>query len=164
MATNGEGANHYSLLELQAYVSQIYGGRPVNMVPYGYTLTFSSLAQNATATQVLAITSNADFVLTGLKYRAGIGAAETVSNKTAAFIRILVTDSGTNEQFTNGAVDIENYATNGASQVGGLPYPRFISGRSSLTVTATNFSPGAGQTYTFDLYFEGLLVRAYSGA
>jgi len=160
----GEGSNHYSLLELQAYVNQVYGGRPVNMVPYGYTVTFTGLAQNATATQVLAITSNADFVLTGIKYRASVGATETVSNKVAAFVRILVTDSGTNEQFTNGAVDLENYATNGASQVGGLPYPRFISGRSSLTITATNFSPAGGQTYLIDLFLEGLLVRAYSGA
>jgi hypothetical protein len=160
----GEGQNHYSLLELQAYVNQIYGGRRVNMVPYGYTVTFSGLAQNGTATQVLAITSNADFVLTGLKYRASVGAAETVSNKTAAFVRILITDSGTNEQFTNGAVDIENYATNGASQVGGLPFPRFISGRSTLTITANNYSPAGGQTYLLDLFLEGLLVRAYSGA
>lgn len=158
-----EGNNHYGLLELQAFANQIYGGRPLVMVPYGYALTFTSLAQNATQTQQLSITANADFILTGLKYRASIGAAETVSNKTAAFVRILITDSGTNEQFTSGPVDLENYATNGASQVGGLPYPRFISGRTALTVTATNFSPGGGQTYLLDLFLEGLLVRTYSG-
>jgi|688.fasta_scaffold35517_10 hypothetical protein len=158
-----EGNNHYGLLELQAFANQIYGGRPLVMVPYGYALTFSALAQNATQTQQLSITANADFILTGLKYRASIGAAETVSNKTAAFVRILITDSGTNEQFTSGPVDLENYATNGASQVGGLPYPRFISGRTALTVTATNFSPGGGQTYLLDLFLEGLLVRTYSG-
>lgn len=158
-----EGNNHYGLLELQAFANQIYGGRPLVMVPYGYALTFTSLAQNATQTQQLSITANADFILTGIKYRASIGSAETVSNKTAAFVRLLVTDSGTNEQFTSGPVDLENYATNGASQVGGLPYPRFISGRTALTVTATNFSPGGGQTYLLDLFFEGLLVRTYSG-
>jgi hypothetical protein len=158
-----EGNNHYGLLELQAFANQIYGGRPLVMVPYGYALTFTALAQNTTQTQQLSITANADFILTGLKYRASIGAAETVSNKTAAFVRILITDSGTNEQFTSGPVDLENYATNGASQVGGLPYPRFISGRTALTVTATNFSPGGGQTYLLDLFLEGLLVRTYSG-
>jgi hypothetical protein len=158
-----EGNNHYGLLELQAFANQIYGGRPLVMVPYGYALTFTALAQNTTQTQQLSITANADFILTGLKYRASIGAAETVSNKTAAFVRVLITDSGTNEQFTSGPVDLENYATNGASQVGGLPYPRFISGRTALTVTATNFSPGGGQTYLLDLFLEGLLVRTYSG-
>ena len=153
---------HYSLLEIQAFANQIYGGRPLIIVPYGYSLTFTSLAQNATATQQLSITANADFILTGIMYRASIGSAETVSNKTAAFVRMLVTDSGTNEQFTNAPVDIENYATNGASQVGGFPYPRFISGRTALTVTATNFSGAVAQTYSFDLYFEGVLVRTYS--
>lgn len=158
-----EGTNHYGLLELQAFANQIYGGRPLVMVPYGYALTFSALAQNTTQTQQISITANADFILTGLKYRASIGNAETVSSKTAAFVRLLITDSGTNEQFTSGPVDLENYATNGASQVGGLPYPRFISGRTALTVTATNFSPGGGQTYLLDLFLEGLLVRTYSG-
>jgi hypothetical protein len=158
----GEGNNHYSLLDLQAFANQLYGGRPIVLVPYGYTVTFTSLAPAATATQQLSITANADFICTGLKYRAGIGTAETVSNKTAAYVRVLITDSGTNEQFTNAAVDIENYATNGASQVGGFPYPRFISGRTALTITATNFSGAVAQTYTFDLYFEGVLVRTYS--
>lgn len=157
-----EGNNHYTLLELQAFAQQIYGGRPLVIVPYGYGLTFTSLAQNATATQQLSITANADFILTGIKYRASVAATETVSNKTAAFVRMLITDSGTNEQFTSAAVDLENYATNGASQVGGLPYPRFISGRTALTVTVTNFSPGAGQTYLLDLFFEGVLIRTYS--
>lgn len=158
-----EGTNHYGLLELQAFANQIYGGRPLVMVPYGYALTFSALAQNTTQTQQISITANADFILTGLKYRASVGSSETVSSKTAAFVRLLITDSGTNEQFTSGPVDLENYATNGASQVGGLPYPRFISGRTALTVTATNFSPGGGQTYLLDLFLEGLLVRTYSG-
>lgn len=158
----GEGNNHYSLLDLQAFANQLYGGRPIVLVPYGYTVTFTALAPAATATQQLSITANADFICTGLKYRANVGTAETVSNKTAAYVRILITDSGTNEQFTNAAVDIENYATNGASQVGGFPYPRFISGRTALTITATNFSGAVAQTYNFDLFFEGVLVRTYS--
>lgn len=162
MAMTGEGSNHYSLLELQAFANQIYGGRPLVLVPYAYNVIFTGLAQNATATQQLSITANADFILTGLKYRASVAATETVSNKVAAFVRVLITDSGTNEQFTSGPVDLENYATNGASQVGGLPYPRFISGRTALTITATNFSPGAGQTYLLDLLLEGVLVRTYS--
>jgi hypothetical protein len=157
-----DGSNSYGLLELQAFANQIYGGRPLVMVPYGYALTFTGLAQGQTATQQISITANADFILTGIKYRASIGAAETVSNKTAAFVRLLITDSGTNEQFTSGPVDLENYGTNGASLAGALPYPRFISGRTALTVTATNFAPVA-QTYLLDLFLEGLLVRTYSG-
>jgi hypothetical protein len=153
--------NAFSPLDIQAFANQIYGGRPIVILPYAYPLTFTGLAQNTSATQQLSITANADFILTRIKYRASIGAAETVSNKTAAFVRMLVTDSGTNEQFTSGPVDLENYATNGASMAGNLPFPRFISGRTSLTVTVTNFAPVA-QTYLLDLSFEGVLVRTYS--
>jgi hypothetical protein len=82
----------YDFLAIQAFANQIYGGRPLVILPYGYPVTFTSLAQNATQTQQLSITANADFILTGFKYRASVGAAETVSNKTAAFVRMLITD------------------------------------------------------------------------
>jgi hypothetical protein len=75
-------------------------------------------------------------------------------------VRILITDSGSNEQFTNSAVDLENYSTN-ANIVNDLPYPRIISGRSTLTVQVTNYDTTT--TYsTLDVSFEGVLVRAYS--
>jgi len=55
-------------------------------------------------------------------------AAQNVSTKTAPLVRMLVTDSGSNEQFTNVAVDLENYSTNG-NIINSLTYPRIISGR-----------------------------------
>lgn len=157
-----QGSNRFSLTEIQAFASQIYGGRPLVLVPYQYPLVFTGLAPAATSTQQLSITANADFILTSIKYRASVATAETVSNKTAAYVRMLVTDSGTNEQFTAAAVDLENYATNGASMAGALPFPRFISGRTALTVTVTNYSGAVAQTYNLDLGFEGVLVRTYS--
>jgi hypothetical protein len=153
----------YSPLDIQAFANQIYGGRPIVILPYAYPLTFTSLTQNQTQTQQLSITANADFILTGIKHRASVAAAaQTVSSKTAPFVRMLITDSGTNEQYTASAIDLENYSTNSASMAGRLPYPRFISGRTSLTVTVTNFSGGGGETYLLDVSFEGVLVRTYS--
>jgi hypothetical protein len=155
----------YSFLDIQAFVAQLYrdpaSGQGINvtLVPYGYTSTFLDLAQGQTLTNSLNITANADFVLTGLKYRAGTETMQTVSDKTAAFVRVLLTDSGSNEQFTNQAVDVENYSTNGGDSRD-LPYPRLIQGRTSLTIQATNYSPDTGETYTtLDLYLEGVLVR-----
>jgi hypothetical protein len=75
-------------------------------------------------------------------------------------VRILITDSGTNEQFTNAAIDLENYSTNG-NIINELPYPRIVSGRSTLTVQLTSYE--ASQTLNIDLSFEGLLVRAFTG-
>jgi hypothetical protein len=150
--------NTFSFQDLRQFASEIYQGRPVVMTPYGYTVTFTGLAQNAQASQQLSITANADFILTEICYRPAIGAAQTVSNKTAAFVRLLITDSGTNEQYTNSAVDLENFATNGGiGRV--LPYPRWIGGRTSLTFQAFNYAPTA-ETYTFDVYLSGVLVRA----
>jgi hypothetical protein len=74
-------------------------------------------------------------------------------------VRILVTDSGSNEQFTNAAVDLENYSTNG-NIINNLPYPRIVSGRSTLTIQISSYE--ASQTLNLDLSFSGVLVRAFT--
>ena len=105
------------------------------------------------------IAANADFVLLGIHHRAQIGAAQNTSTKTAPFVRALITDSGSNEQFTAQAVDLENYSTNGQI-VNNLAYPRIIAGRSTLNISVTNYAPTA-ETYTsLDVMLEGVLVRA----
>lgn len=156
-------SSKFSPNDILQFTNLIYQGRPVTVVPYGYTVSVASLAQGASVTQSLNITANADFILTEIKARSGIGTAQNVSTKVAPYVRVLITDSGSNEQFTNSAVDLENYSTNGDSEAGGLPYMRFISGRTSLSITMTSYAPTA-ETYSIDLYLEGVLVRAFSGA
>lgn len=147
--------------DIEAFVSRMYkDGRQFTCVPYAYTTTFAALAQNGVATNQINIAANADFVLLEIRHRAQIGAAQTVSTKTAPFVRMLVTDSGTNEQFTAAAVDLENYSTNGPGERP-LFYPRFLQGRTSLSVQVTNYAPTA-ETYTsLDVVFAGVLVRTY---
>jgi hypothetical protein len=154
------GGESYSIADLEAFASRFYQGRPLLITPYAYSLTFSGLAAGATASQVINIAANADFIGMQFAHRSYVTSASNVnvSTKDAPFIRILVTDSGSNEQFTNQAIDIENYSTNG-NTIRVLPYPRIISGRSSLTVQLTNYSASA--TYGIDVSFEGVLVRAY---
>lgn len=152
----------YSIMELQAFANQIYGGRPLVMTPYGYTATFSSITASSSSTQTLSITANADFILTHIKSRTSDSTLQTVSNKNAPYYRLLIVDSGTNEQFTSVAVDTENYTTNGNTIQGLLPYPRFIAGRTSLSLTLTEYR-GVAATQNIDIFLEGLLVRTYSG-
>jgi hypothetical protein len=153
-------SEYYGIGEIEAYASKFYQGRPLLLTPYGYNLTFSSLTAGASASQTLNITANADFIMVGLHHRANIAyASQTVSNKTAPLARILITDSGSNEQFTNAAVDLENYSTNG-NIINLFPYPRIISGRSTLTVQVTSYEASA--TLNLDVFFEGVLVRAYT--
>ena len=149
-----------NIADIEAFASKFYQGRPLLLVPYGYNLTFSSLTAGTSATQTVNIAANADFIITGLHHRANVAAAgQNVSTKTAPLARILITDSGSNEQFTNSAVDLENYSTNG-NIINKFDYPRIVSGRSTLTVQITSYE--ASQTLNVDIFFEGVLVRAYA--
>lgn len=156
-------ADQYSIADLESYISRFYQGRPLLITPYAYNLTYtaSQLAAGATFSQVINIAANADFVATGFHYRSFATTATSQTNATEdqPFIRILVTDSGSNEQFTNSAIDITNYAT-GQNFKQPLPYPRIVSGRSSLTVQLTNYS--SNTPYGIDVSIEGVLVRAYA--
>lgn len=153
----------YTIADLESYVSRFYQGRPLLITPYAYSLTFTptQLAAGATNSQVINIAANADFVATEFAYRSYSATATNQTNATEdqPFLRILVTDSGSNEQFTNSAVDLTNYAT-GQNFEHPLPYPRIISGRSTLTVQLTNYSTNTA--YGLDLSVNGVLVRAYS--
>ena len=150
----------YSIADIEAFASKFYQGRALLLTPYGYNLTFSSLAAGTSATQTVNIAANADFIITGLHHRANVAAAaQNVSTKVAPLARILITDSGSNEQFTNSAVDLENYSTNG-NITNKFDYPRIVSGRSTLTVQLTSYE--ASQTLNVDVFFEGVLVRAYA--
>lgn len=150
----------YSIADIEAFASRFYQGRALLITPYAYVITFTGLAAGATASQVINIAANADFLALQFSHRANVAfAAQTISNKTAPLARILVTDSGSNEQFTNAAIDLENYSTNG-NIINTLPYPRIVSGRSTLTIQLTSYE--ASQTLNIDIAIEGCLVRAYS--
>lgn len=156
---------HYSLAELESFASRFYMGRKLLLTPYGYTLNFLALLTATTQTANLNIAANADFMLLNIRSRAVLAASQSVSSKTAPLVRMLITDSGSNEQFTNSAVDLENYTDNGVG-ARTLFYPRMLAGRTSLTVAVSNYSSatvGAAETYTsLDVFFSGLLLRAYS--
>jgi hypothetical protein len=154
----------FSISDLEQFASRFYGGRPLLLVPYAYNLSFTTLTFGTTQSAVVNITANADFILTQFHHRASVdlAVAQTANNKSCPYVRILVTDSGTNEQFTNAAVDLENYSTN-ANIVNLLDYPRIVSGRSTLTVQVTNYGTAAATTLAnLDIMLNGVLVRAYS--
>jgi len=150
--------------EISDYVAAIY---PANtrkvLVPYSYSLTFAALAAGASATQQLPITANADFLHLQTGYRAAIAnAAQTVNSVPAPLARILITDSGTNEQFMASAIDITVYASQGINVEGDHVFPRIISGRSALTVALTSYE--AANTNNIDVIFSGVLIRVFNNA
>ena len=150
----------YSMASIESFCARFWQGHRLYITPMSYPVTFTTLAQNTTQTGTINIQANADFVLLELAFRANIGAAQTESTVTATFIRALITDTGSSEQFTNSAVDLETWASN-SQRMRPLPYPRIIQGRSALSIQVTNYSPAA-ESYTFDLVLHGVHVRAYT--
>lgn len=134
----------HSFAEIEAFVERFYRNAfPDNrsprftLVPYDISTTFAALAQNAVANNVVTITGNADFVLLGLHHRAQIGGAQTSATKTTPFVRCLISDSGSGENFSQTAVDLEACSTNGNFE-NSLFYPRVLAGKSTLNVQVTN--------------------------
>lgn len=153
-------AGGYSIQEIRQFCEQAYGTQRLLITPYAYPTTFLALAQNATQTNTVSIAANADFVLLMVHHRAALTTAQTAASKVCPFVRCLITDTGSNEQYTNAAVDLETYSSN-ANLQNPLPYPRIISGRSSLTIQVTNFAPLAETYSTLDVVLEGVQVRTY---
>lgn len=154
----------FSISDIESFASRFYGGRPLLLTPYVYVSQFTTLTFGTTQTNTINITANADFICTQFHHRAvvDLAVAQTAATKNAPYVRMLVTDSGTNEQFTNAAVDLESYSTNG-NIINLLEYPRLISGRSTLTVQVTNFGTAAATTLaSLEIQLHGVLVRAYT--
>ena len=151
-----------NLSELKSFVADIYGpGVKFQLIPYSYGLTFTALAPATTATQQLSIAANADFVFCEIAATGNVAnAGQTVSTQTQPLCRILITDTGSNDQYMNTAISLANYASIGPSgPTGELYWPRMISGRSALTVQLTNYD--AAQTYVVDVSLNGVLCRVY---
>lgn len=154
--------------ELQAFIDATYAssGYPPDVqkaiLPKIYATTFTAIALAATATNQIQISANGDFFCTTLRYRANLAAAaQTVTSIPVSNARVLITDTGTDEQWSNQAVDINSLC--GVAGIGGvdmdLPYPRLIAGRSSVTVQITNFD--AVSTPAIDFELIGVLVKIY---
>lgn len=163
--------NPYSISEIEGFCARYYvttgadgvaHPRPLSIVPYGYGVTFTALTAALSQTQLMNIAANADFIALGWRSRAGVGAGVgiTINTLPAPFARLLVTDTGSNEQLTNNAVDLQNYAPSQPYPMP-LPYPRIVSGRSVLSCLITCYAPAAETVTTLDLFVYGVLVRAY---
>ena len=132
--------------------------------PKRYTVTFATLAPGGTQTQIINISANGDFFLTKMQYKVtNAGAAQTGATLIVPQWRIQITDSGSDELFANASTDLDNIATNAAfaNKDTDEPYTRVISGRSTLTLTATSYE--AANTYSLDFCLTGALIKTWGG-
>lgn len=149
----------YEPTVLERFLSRFYEGKELTIVPFAYSAVFVALAPAATQNQIITIAANADFCLLSIHYKAWLAATQTVSTKQTAYCRLLITDTGSSESFTNTAVDLENYCQNDAKP-NALPYPRLIGGLTSLNLQLTNYAPLAETYAGIEIFLEGVRVRA----
>lgn len=163
--------------ELHAFIENSYADADANLavppkrviVPKKYTVTFGTLpttglAAGATASQTLQIGANGDFFLTRMSFSGNLAALTALTNNTAIIPqwRIQITDSGSDEQFFNGPVDLSSAANNAYGfpcDFRDEPYPRIIAGRSTLNIQVTSYETAAA--YFVDFVFHGVLVKTF---
>jgi hypothetical protein len=155
--------NVYNFRDLEAFASRFYQNHPLEITPYAYSMTFSNLTAGATALQTLNFQANADFILTHIQAQ-GVNHASstniTHATQILPLVRMLLTDSGSSQPLTNTPIDLSAYVEIGNFEKG-LPYPRFLSGRSSLQVQLTSYDTALA--YDIDVSFHGVNVRAVTG-
>lgn len=158
--------NYIDSSVIQAFARDLYTDRatgqvrPFILTPYSYPVNFGDIAALAQATQQLSITANADFIFTALRYQCFATTADAGAVQTSVFVpsvSLLITDQGSNEQYMSSAVKLASYGFN-SQQLGTLPFPRFIAGRTALTFQATNDDTGAS-VFGLQIALEGALVR-----
>lgn len=154
-----------TMKELSDFIASIYPATTRKVVvPYAYPLTFTNLTAGQTQTGNINITANADFIHTRTSFHATNVpvVALTASTIVIPAVRMLLNDSGTNENFSQAAVDLGAFASGSIASgyVEDHPYPRVISGRSNVSVQAISYESAAA--YNIDLLLIGVLVRAYN--
>jgi len=156
---------------IEAFVRRVYNphGDPaldakLSIQPYAYRVGFAAVAPGASPQSVVNIAANADFVLTAPRFHAVIDAAGVANHDNYPLIRVLMTDTGSQEQLMSEAVDLQSYFGHPLTAEFQLTYPRIISGRSGLSVQITNYSNimTAPETYVLvELTLAGFLVRGF---
>lgn len=138
-----------SIQDIIGYLQDQYGGAPIFVSPYEYRVDFPAIAAGGTATKQLQINSNSDFIIT----RIGFEYDEVVADAS-----VLIIDSATGQPFSYGPTPVLalcDYSL-AAGLYGGLSFPRWFAGRSSLSVQLT---AGIEITGEPSIVFSGFNVR-----
>jgi len=157
---------------IEAFVRRVYNpsGDPtldakISIQPYAYRAAFADLLNGTSPQQVIQIAANADFVLTSPRYRAVVdNVVDNTQLDAPPLVRILLTDTGSQEQLMSEAVDLTTYFGHIRTAQFEIQYPRIISGRSGMSVQVTNYSNilTTPQDYKLlELTFAGVLVRGF---
>lgn len=134
---------------------EIMNGNEQNVVRdfFVYSATFSSLANGTSATQSINIQADSDFIVQKMAYFADIAAAvQTDSSRVIPLCTIQITDQGSGRNLMDSPQPVSSIC--GTGQIPFiLPNPKLFLARSTVVITAANFS--AGTTYNLRISFIG---------
>lgn len=118
-----------------------------------YGIEFLGLAAGATATNIIPIQADAEFECLKLCYASDLAAGvQTESTRTIPQCEILITDSGSDKQLMNMAVDFTTLFGSG-SEPFILPVPKRFRRNGGINIALSNYS--AAQVYNIRLSFIG---------
>jgi hypothetical protein len=121
--------------------------------PFSFGADFVAVPANATISQDIKISDDADFVLTIQMATITNDAAQTVFVANAPFM-VTLTDSGAGRADMNQPVHFNDiFGTNGAETPFVLPQPKVLVRSSTYTTTLTNLSATA--TFSLRIMFTG---------
>lgn len=158
----------YTIEDIKRYVQRYYGNARLLVTPFGYTVTFPTVPFGAnpgdrpTVAQIINISGNADFLAMGVSHTV-LTDGLIIATTPATLIESQLEDTGSNEKFSHDPIQLEAYSSNGVAEID-FDYPRFLSGKSQIKVSLTNYSgdTAADITYTnVDVFLSGCLVRVY---
>lgn len=127
------------------YKEVVIDGYRYTLDYFTYSINFAALANGATASNQIAISADADFVVQKMSYFATLaGAPQTDSSRVVPLATVQITDSGSGRNLQNEGVFINSIFGQGELPFM-LPVPRVFSANSNIKFTVTNVS--AADTY-----------------
>lgn len=113
---------------------------------YFYKAQVTGLAAATSATSVINIEANSDFIWLKTAYAADLaGAAQTEDSRVLPLVRVAITDSGSGRQLQNLPIPLTSMGGHEGLPFN-LPVPREFQKNSNISITFTNYS--AATTYT----------------
>lgn len=112
---------------------------------FTYTAVVQGIAAGASASALINIEANSDFVWLKTAYMADVaGAAQTDSSRVIPLVKVAITDSGSGVNLQNVPVDVSTIAGHEGLPLN-LAQPRVFSANSNISLTFSNYS--AATTY-----------------
>jgi len=129
--------------------------------PYYYPVDLLDIHPGATKTGQIQIAANADFIILSMNYRCSQnnGDASDTNGDVVPKLQLQITDVGSSMQFASSNVDIATFMGRINEAPYTAPWPRMVSGRSSLSLQATSYA-GTDIYAQLTVTFWGLLVQS----